>query len=382
MKRQTILAMAAFLILLAACSPTPELNTMLTAVRNNSADPNGTHTGSWTVVGTAAAASGTATQICLAVDNTGNPIIAFAPTSIGAKVLKYSNAAWTDLSSANLAITMSIATMSLAVDTSTQYIAYKENTMSQHCKRFAGASWSDTPYPFSNLAVISGNLSLVFDNGIPYVAFRTATDGYVGRYDPTGWINSTTFGSGATAPVGISLAVSSGTPYVSFSNPAAMTMNAASVKSTNFLTWSPLMNGAYDEISSFPVSDTSIVMVGTIPYVAYLTTSGITVKKYASTSTWSAVGAANFISSTGNPANIKLAVKKSSGQLYLAFKDATNRITVMKFDGTNWVNVGLPSFSGTVGSYLAFAVSQSDGVLYVAYDNLDNTNQAQVMKFN
>jgi uncharacterized protein YjdB len=52
----------------------------------------------------------------------------------------------------------------------------------------------------------------------------------------------------------------------------------------------------------------------------------------------------------------------------------------MKFDGTNWVNVGNARFSAGVAYFLSLAFSPS-GQPYVAYDDFENLNKATVMKF-
>ena len=67
---------------------------------------------------------------------------------------------------------------------------------------------------------------------------------------------------------------------------------------------------------------------------------------------------------------------------YVAFADATNgKATLMKFDGSNWINVGNPGFSASLAYYLSLSFSPSDGQPYVAYGDYSDSLKATVMKF-
>jgi len=72
----------------------------------------------------------------------------------------------------------------------------------------------------------------------------------------------------------------------------------------------------------------------------------------------------------------------SSGQPYLAFTDWNNsgKATVMKFDGTNWVNVGNAGFSVGAAYYISLSFD-SYGNPFVAFRDFGNTERATVMKF-
>jgi len=55
-------------------------------------------------------------------------------------------------------------------------------------------------------------------------------------------------------------------------------------------------------------------------------------------------------------------------------------VTVMKFNGANWVNVGTQDFSSGESNFTNIAFSQS-GQPFVAFEDADNSNKAVVMKF-
>ncbi len=75
-----------------------------------------------------------------------------------------------------------------------------------------------------------------------------------------------------------------------------------------------------------------------------------------------------------------------SGQPYVAYQDAVNscQCTVMKFDGTNWVDVGNAGFSAGTADWTSLAFSPVDSQPYVAYWRLwiAFNGNATVMKFN
>jgi len=121
------------------------------------------------------------------------------------------------------------------------------------------------------------------------------------------------------------------------------------------------------------------------PYVAYEdwgNSRKATVMKFDGTN-WVNVGNAGF--STGEVDYISLAFSPS-GEPYVAYQDggvtySVGKATVMKFDGTNWVNVGTANFSADEADYTSIAFSPSDGQPYVAYMDFGHTGRATVMKF-
>ena len=123
--------------------------------------------------------------------------------------------------------------------------------------------------------------------------------------------------------------------------------------------------------------------VDSLPYLAYQDfgySQKATVMKYNGTN-WVDVGSAGF--SAGEADNTSLAFSPSDGQPYVGYQDWGNNgnATVMKFNGTNWVNVGNAGFSIGQASYTSLAFSPSDSLPYVAFENFDNDRKATVMKF-
>ena len=91
---------------------------------------------------------------------------------------------------------------------------------------------------------------------------------------------------------------------------------------------------------------------------------------------WMNVGNANF--SLGEADYTGLAFSPS-GEPYVAYKDygSSQKVTVMKYNGTNWVNVGNAGFSSGEVSYTSLAFNPS-GEPYVAYVDYGSSYKATV----
>ena len=78
---------------------------------------------------------------------------------------------------------------------------------------------------------------------------------------------------------------------------------------------------------------------------------------------WKDVGISGF--SGDEAAFTNIAFNPLDSLPYVAFQDYANsqRVTVMKFSGTNWVTVGAPGFSAGHADYISFAFSPSGRTL-------------------
>jgi len=102
-----------------------------------------------------------------------------------------------------------------------------------------------------------------------------------------------------------------------------------------------------------------------------------TVMKFDGTS-WVNVGDTGF--SSGEAWYMNIAFGPADGQPYVCFSDGGigNKVVVMKFDGTNWSSVGNVTTLGH-GGFVSFRFNPSDSLPYVAYQ-IENTSKATVMK--
>ena len=194
------------------------------------------------------------------------------------------------------------------------------------------------------------------------------------------WVNvGTNYPSVSQVANDITFAMDSNNiPYVAY---GVSTMYGASVMKFNGTSWVNV--GAVDSIGVTYYLSIALDS-NNIPYIAYMDTSGqFFVKKFNGTS-WIIVGNAGF--ATGlNPGHLSI-VLDSNNVPYVSFMSVQNidnayKISVMKFNGTSWVYVGIPEFSNWA-SYDSFLALDSNNVPYVAYYDYQNSGQASVMKFN
>ena len=82
---------------------------------------------------------------------------------------------------------------------------------------------------------------------------------------------------------------------------------------------------------------------------------------------WKYVGNEGF--SPGIVWYTSLALNPSDSQPYVAYLDYLNsqKASVKRFDGTNWIDVGNEDFSAGEATYISLAFNPSTGQPYVAY---------------
>ena len=117
-----------------------------------------------------------------------------------------------------------------------------------------------------------------------------------------------------------------------------------------------------------------------IAYQDHANSDKATVMKFNGTN-WVPVGIAGFSSDIASSTSL---IMDSSGRPYVAFADYadTTKATVMKYDGTSWVTIGSQGFSIGIASYTTMAIGSSD-TPYVAFlDQADSCiPRISVMKF-
>lgn len=242
------------------------------------------------------------------------------------------------------------------------------------------AGFSPTGVDFPSLAFNS--------NDEPYVAFRdgaSALKATVMKYDGINWVTVGTAGFSSYFVSRPTIAINSNDePYVAFRDDVNSSNNKLTVMKHDGTNWVTVGVSGFsgsvqtDNISlAFNSSDE--------PYVAYTdltaidnTVNKVTVMKFDGTN-WITVGLAGFSASSGR--DISLAFN-SNDEPFVAYRDGLKswKTTVMKFNGTNWVTVGTAGFSAAGSEYTSLAFNSSDEP-YVAYRDAGNSKKATVMKF-
>lgn len=105
-----------------------------------------------------------------------------------------------------------------------------------------------------------------------------------------------------------------------------------------------------------------------------------TLTSYRGTFDWSVVGPGPNGADIANEFDIEV---DSKGTPYIIFQDGSNdlKLTVKRFDGTNWVDVGTPGFPGPNASFAGIEFDSND-TPYIAFKDGANNGKASVMQFN
>lgn len=169
------------------------------------------------------------------------------------------------------------------------------------------------------------------------------------------------FSSGAVKYNTVIKSDATGTLFVAYQD--AANNNAATVAKYNGSSWTTVGSAGFSN-PDIGFLDLALSSTG-IPFVFYSDASSGqgTVKKFNG-SAWVNVGNAQFTPSTAVSPCIAIS---SSGIPYVAFADYSNGLKsrVMKFDGTNWVDVGSNSWNG-VAQWIDIAIDKND-VPIIAY---------------
>ncbi len=339
----------------------------------------------WFTLGSAGFSAGITTSTSLAISTSGIQYVAYpdSANSNKATVMQFNGINWVNVGtagfSAGTATSMSLAINPLGVP----YVAYSDgaNSNKTTVMQFNGTAWVNVGT--AGFSVGTANfISLAINPiGILYVVYRDGANSNkatVMTFNGTAWVNVGTagFSAGATAYNNIAIDPS-GVPYVVYQN------NVAPFKATtmkfNGTSWVNVGNANFS-IGTVDSTRIAINSLG-VPYVAYQDRQNIgigkaTVMRFNGTS-WVNVGNEDF--SVGRANQITLALN-SSGVPYVAYNDGANggKATVMQFDGTNWVNVGNAGFSAGTATSVSLAINPS-GIPYVAYVDDANGSKATVM---
>ncbi|NQU31870.1 MAG: hypothetical protein HQ521_01435 [Bacteroidetes bacterium] len=277
----------------------------------------------------------------------------------------------------------------IAIDGSgTQYVVYKDaaNSSKATVMKFNGTSWVIV----GNAGFTAGNASYVCiaidGGGTPYVAYSDqaySNKTCVMKFNGSAWVNVGASGFSTGRPYDISIAINgSGTPYVVYQDELSFSTDAkATVKKFNGSSW---VTVGTESFSKYEASYCDIAIDGSgTPYVVYQdrnwpTSAKATVMKFNG-SAWVNVGIDSF--SAGDVYGTSIAIN-SSGTPYVTYRDDANssKATVMKFNGSAWVNVGSAGFSAGTANQTSIVIDGS-GTSFVAFMDGANSNKATVMKY-
>lgn len=346
----------------------------------------------------------------LAVNNTG--IVYFGSTEMNfnfvACIYKYVGGIWSLVG--NKDITKGKLGKSFSFDIAPNGSAYTAQTYSNLYSstggkiavyKYNGSVWDTVGATnFSNIGATFSQLCYkpvikVSSSNVPYVSYTygyTNNTATVKKFNGTSWVTLS-----VTSPT-VASGVSSTTDIDFLNNDTVIVMtlnanNSPSVSKFNGTNWVN-MGGVINTSASISTAyqDLAVDPSG-IPYIAYVQTNstatlqGLYVKKYMA-GTWQTVGTSTV--AAGIPSFVTL-VFDATGTPFVAYAADNSafgrKANVKKFDGTNWVSVGLPNFTPSTADMLKMALDNSGNpnIIYQvdpSVPNFPHGNKLRSMQFN
>ncbi|MDD4290479.1 MAG: hypothetical protein PHH83_04425 [Patescibacteria group bacterium] len=301
------------------------------------------------------------------------------------------NYAWTYVGQPRFTNAGSTNFQSLAIDNNNvPYVAFIDSTdqpSGVSVMKFNGSFWEDVGgiHGLSTSTANAPSLT-ISNNNVPYVAYtdfsvpefviRLRVKKFNGSFWEDVGAPGNSFGgvSGYTRSIGID---NNNVPYVALHD----YNYKVTVIKFNGSSWEIVGIGGF---SLGTVNQISLAIDNNnVPYVAYMDFSSndngrITVMKFNGSS-WEDVGVPKFTSEFAQ--NYSLAIDNNNVP-YVAYADSAYnfKITVMKFNGTAWEVVGTPGFSAVDTSNISLAIDNNN-VPYVAYAGNAQGSRAILMKF-
>ncbi len=296
---------------------------------------------------------------------------------------------WLTLGTAGFSNMDAVDIFSAVAPNGEPYVIYRDPSQitTGAVMKFDGNNWVAVGNHFA-----SGYVScttMAFDNtGTPFIAYTdwaNSDKATVMKFDGTNWVAIGTAGFTPGTASFTSIAIDgNGTPYIAFRDQLPSTQYRASVMKFDGVNWVYVGTPGFSSNLNFGgVGYTSLAIdANGIPYVAFTDLGNnfnATVMKFDG-SNWVNVGAGAISTDGANNTSI---VIDSQGTPYVGFEDNGNgsKATVKKFDGNNWVPVGLPGFSSDVAEYTSLSIDNNN-VLYLAFQDYANSEKATVMTFN
>ena len=344
----------------------------------------------WVTVGSPGFSARGAIYTSIAIDADCTPYIVYSDSANGYKatVMKYTGpagAGWVTVGSAGFSVGAAHTT-SIAIDSSnTPYVVYEDasNSSKATVMKYNGSSWVTVGSAGFSAGLVGYTTIAIDRSGTPYIAFMDGAFGpaTVMKYNGSSWVSLGNVGASTGWVNYTSIAIDrSGIPYVVYEDGTTSSPGQATSMKYNGSSWVTVGNPEFSE-GPYQVMYTSIVIDSSgTPYVVYEDASnnqGATVMKYNGSS-WVNVGSPGF--SAGRVEYTSIAIG-NNGMPYVAYIDwaNSNKATVMEYNGSNWVTVGSAGFSTGQMQYTSIAMRLD--TLYIAYSDNARSNKATVMSF-
>ena len=323
----------------------------------------------WEVIGEEGFSSFSPCQTITKISPDGSPYVAYRYYWQPIDVMKFDGSEWVSIGSPG----EPWANMDMALDLNgNPWVVYDNinNGKKAVMKKFNGTEWVAVGNPIS--VGTANSIGMAFDHdGVPYVAFYEqdlGQVGYVYKFDGFGWIM---VGDGPISESAL------------FLKPAFDSEN------TPYLMWCLYQDGYFTRVSKFENNEWSILGGGSITtnstwfrqnilfdfednlFVSLCETGDLDLNVYQfNGSGWNEITEGYDI--TGEWHGL---THDSDGNLFLGFENATqaNQTSVIKYDGSTWTSVGPITISG-LASHQSMAMSP-DNIPYISYVDQDNESK-------
>ncbi|TXD49087.1 T9SS type A sorting domain-containing protein [Polaribacter sp. IC073] len=351
----------------------------------------------WVSVGSPNILGSNVRSLSLAIDNLGIPYVAFVDdtNSLKTTVIKFVDASWSLVGAEGFTIGKT-ASLSLAIDSNNlPYVAY-QMTGTDYSRRayvslFNGTSWEFVKtgnIDYASLEEYTNYLSLVIDSNDKLFLALSEGGGQGGEnvvltHDGTAW---SYYGSNFGDPV-TALDLVMGNDNVlyevyrdvdsNYNNRTNVVYNDPANPGWNFI--NPTLPNA---VNDFAYGQQIAVDSNGTLFIAYqdseFNKAKTSVYKFSKTpyANWTNVSADTSTDfSFSNEVEVLNSAISPNGVPYISYLD-NNKVTVAKFDGTEWASVGIPNFE-TTGFATFFGVESGvfvdrNNVPYVFFNYLEN----------
>ncbi len=350
----------------------------------------------WSVLGIAGMGNDTIRDFDMVVDkSTNHPLVFFTDSTDISTVREFNGSTWNIIGTSNFG-SSTMYECHIASNNGTPYVSYCSSTPNQlNILKFNGTSWIAAGTFSSSFTYAGWSSRITFDhNNIPYIAFSDysasgltsvmylngSTWTYLGTpgiVSHSTWYNNLAFDQSNNAFLAYTISTGTGAEISKYDGTNWSIVSTHMPSSNVFI---PNQYAYYRGMSMDPVTNdlyliytenTASPLFGWRDF-GVMKYDGTTTKMTGSTSVTGAV------TSSGS-ATAYFDIDKF-GTPYVAYSDSLNndRVSVKKYDGTNWVYVGTPGFNTGYTEWAKIAFDTT-GVPYVAFrqDNAD----IHVMKF-
>ncbi len=338
----------------------------------------GSQGAAWELVGVPGCSNIETSETIICLDDEDTPFLACRNFSDPIEVLQFDGVSWSGLGTN---IGNSDSDMDMAVDEyGTPWIAFNDVSAGGKAvvKKYSGGSWVTVGSPVSTGEARS--IALAFDNnGVAYVGFYEQSQNYrayVYKYTGGSWQMV------GTGPIAEEITLwlrfafdSNNTPYVLWCKAVGYSYYSR-VSSFENNTWSIIGGG--DITSNITYFDHEIVINNDDDvFVSISETTGTELNVYELVyGVW--VKKTNSTNYIGEQHGM---VVNSDGLIYLGFQNASqaSQTSVVSFDGSTWESVGPVSISGSANNQ-SMAIA-SDNTPYIAYSDSDQQDKATVKAY-